>query len=320
MLIFVVIYMPRAMKSEISIVIPVYNRAHTLGHTLASIEKQHVWPDEVILVDNNSTDESVDIMTAWQQRQATHGRRVTIAHQPRQGAAAARNMGLSMVTTRYVMFFDSDDEMLPNHVADFARAFAANPGAQIAGRDIEMHMLDGAVKTGYFKARNALFNHIFRGTISTQRVAVATRLVKDVGAWDETLAQWDDYELGLRYLLETPSMVRIPGPPSVITHAQEESLTGTGYIDKRGKWEAALDRCRQHLTDANLTGAIAWLDTRYAILAAQYHNEGYPAEARKLLDGILAITPHPRRLRLLYHHNRIFHRLTWVAARLLFLW
>ncbi len=308
------------MKSDITIVIPVFNRAHTLPRTLASVERQTMLPDEVILVDNNSTDSSMEIMTAWRDKMVQGGLKVTVTSETTPGAAAARNKGLSLVTTKYVMFFDSDDEMLPCHVKDFAETLAANPAAEIAGRDIEMRLLDGSSKRGYFRARDAMFHHIFRGTMSTQRIVVTTELVRRVGGWDASLRQWDDYELGIRYLLAEPVITELPGPPSVITYSQAESLTGTDHTSAAGRWEKALDTCRGNIIRAGREDLLPWLDTRYAILAAHYHNEGSRRLALSLLEKTLSRTPHPRRIAMLYHHNRIFHRLTWVAARILFPW
>ena len=53
------------MHSPVTIVIPVYNRAHTIARTLRSIDTQTLRPAHVILVDNNSSDNSVDVMRAW---------------------------------------------------------------------------------------------------------------------------------------------------------------------------------------------------------------------------------------------------------------
>ncbi|MDE5664857.1 MAG: glycosyltransferase family 2 protein, partial [Duncaniella sp.] len=54
--------------TAISMVIPVYNREHTLPRTLRSIEDLGVWPRRLILVDNNSTDNSWEIMQQWSSR------------------------------------------------------------------------------------------------------------------------------------------------------------------------------------------------------------------------------------------------------------
>nr|MDE5981995.1 glycosyltransferase family 2 protein [Duncaniella sp.] len=84
------------MKSDITIVIPVFNRAHTLPRTLASVERQTMLPDEVILVDNNSADSSMEVMTAWRDKMAQGGLKVTVPSETAPGAAAARNKGLSL--------------------------------------------------------------------------------------------------------------------------------------------------------------------------------------------------------------------------------
>lgn len=305
------------MKNPITIVIPAYNRAHTLPRTLRSIETQTVAPDSVVLVDNGSSDDSLRIMHDWASRQTAFD--VHVVSEKKRGACAARNRGLEEVTTEFVMFFDSDDEMLPCHIEDFTRAIRQSPDNDIFGRSIITENLEGKRRRLYFTDRAPMFNHLFRGCLSTQRVVVRTDLVRKVGGWNEMLPVWDDYELGVRLLLATNKIKQLPGSPSVITYLQTESITGTSFSAKAGQWERILDEIELILKSAGRNDLLKWVDCRRMILAAQYRHEGSDRFADELFNIVCSKGESKRRLQLVYYHNLKFHRLTWLFARLLFI-
>ena len=309
--------MSKEPTSPITVVIPVYNRAHTVERTLRSLDAQTQKPAAVILVDNNSTDASLSILHSWVSSRPY----ATVTSESRPGACAARNRGLELVETPFVMFFDSDDEMLPTHVADFTSAIQRHPSVDIFGRDILTRLPDGREKKLYFKAYEPMFNHLFRGCLSTQRIVVRTDLVRRVGGWDERLPGWDDFELGVRLLLATDRVYDLGGRPSVLTHFTDESITGTSFSLHPERWEISLETIRRDIKAAQRSDLNCWVDSRTAILAAQYAREGRTDLADSLMERLLA-SPSGRRyrhrLRLLYHHNRIFNRLTWLLARIVF--
>lgn len=315
------------MSSLITIVIPVYNREVTLLRTLRSIESQSVAPAEVILVDNGSTDGSPELMRQWMAGRPN----VRLLHEKKRGACAARNRGLEEVRTEFVEFFDSDDEMLPHHIADFENAIKANPDFDIYGRNIVTKRLDGSCRTEYFTARNAMFHHIFRSSLSTGRIVVRTALMKTVGGWNEELTGWDDYELGIRLLLNGGKAKKISGRPSVIAYQQEDSLTGINFSSHPERWERAMDTVRGNIIKSGRNDLLKWVDARCMILAAQYKLESLGVcsnnsggrnamLAEDLKNKVLERTPYKRGMKLIYLHNRYFRRLTWMFARMLFPW
>jgi len=311
--------------SLITIVIPVYNRAHILMRTLQSVADQTVAPVRVILVDNNSTDDSMALMKRW----ASEHPGTLVLSEKKPGAAAARNCGLSLVATEFVMFFDSDDVMLPNHVADFAEAIRCNPDVDIFGRSISLKFIDGTEGIGYFASKKPMFNHLFRGCLSTQRMVVRTSLVRSAGAWNPDMLGWNDFELGVRLLLNTDKIINIGGKPSVIAYQLKESITGTDFASKSDIWEASLNEVRENILLSGRTKELVWVDARAMILAAHYEREARlnpdthvslktHARAVSLRQRILALSDHPHRMHLIYLHNLYLRRLSWVFAMLLF--
>lgn len=96
----------------ISVVIPVYNRARELERALASIAAQTRPVSEVIVVDDHSTDRSVETACAFQGPFEV----VVLRHDRNVGVSAARNTGLAAAHGRWVGFLDSDDEWLPERI------------------------------------------------------------------------------------------------------------------------------------------------------------------------------------------------------------
>src|SRR5574344_2128473 len=103
--------------SRFSIIIPYYNRAKILQRTLESVRKQSFRPLEILLVDNNSTDNGKEIAEDFA-KTADEALTVKMLDCKKKGAAAARNCGLQSASGTFVYFFDSDDEMSEGFMAD----------------------------------------------------------------------------------------------------------------------------------------------------------------------------------------------------------
>lgn len=300
----------------ITIIIPARNRAGLLKRTLDSVKGQTYRPLNVVLVDNDSTDKTLAVMNSW--RDSVAGDiNVEVVSEKRHGATWARNTGAGIARTPYLMFFDSDDEMSPSHVADFVAAINSNPDVQIIGRDVMLRQLNSKIKRLTFDTCDAFFNHIFHASLSTQRYVVSRNLYNQAGGWDTKAWGWDDYELGVRLLLLNPTLVKINGE-SVTVHAQTDSITGSDFSSSPMKWEDTLDLCERDLIENGRPDLTIWINVRRMILAADYRREGSITIARKLRHKTLAKSRGRIRLQLLYAQHRIFGHATALFARLLF--
>lgn len=102
----------------LSIIIPVYNTAAFLPQCLDSLLRQTFTDLEIICVDNNSTDNSLEILRQYAQKDS----RLRVLQQPLPGQSNARNMGLDCATGDYIGFMDSDDEIAPQYYETLYRA------------------------------------------------------------------------------------------------------------------------------------------------------------------------------------------------------
>lgn len=277
------------MGDTFSIVIPVYNRAGVLLRTLTSVLNQTYRPIHLILVDNASTDNSLTLMEEWAASNSTPDFKVTVTTQPRPGAAAARNRGLELVTSEYMAFFDSDDEMMPETVSRYMEAFASARKPDIVRSRLERIDAQGKLHRLSMRGGDPLVAHIHHSILLTLGFAVRTSLVRSVGGWNENTRIWDDWELGIRLLLATDRIYCIDYVSGRI-HTSAESISGLQYWEKSDLYEIPIAAAQQVLAVSKRPDRerlAAMMMYRRMMLAALYAREGHPELARPLRDRVL---------------------------------
>ncbi len=259
----------------ISIVMPVLNRASIVGRTLDSIFAQSNLDFELIIIDNGSTDGTLDVLKDWGNRHSN----VTLAQCSEAGAAAARNAGLAIVSTPWVMFFDSDDTMEPSHLQQIVDAISDNPKAEVIGWDTLYHFRNGMQRVARFFGKDMQKNNLFHGAMATQRWCARTELVRRVGAWDCEVKYWNDIELGSRIIATNPTICHI-GMGGVHVYDQEVSITSDGAADP-AKMEAALIRIEKTIG----TKGRKWCRLKRAMEYGRYTRIG-SADGRVFLNAM----------------------------------
>ena len=114
---------------SVSVIIPAYNRATLLPGTLDAVLAQVPAPDEVIVVDDGSTDGTGAVVDAYRDAHASRVRRIRIDNA---GDLAARNVGLRAARAERVAFCDSDDLWRPGFLAAMDDLWRAEPGMRAA--------------------------------------------------------------------------------------------------------------------------------------------------------------------------------------------
>lgn len=107
-----------------SIVIPLYNKEHTILRTLYSVLTQTCTEFEIVIVDDGSSDGSVELI-----QKHIDDPRLRIVSQSNQGVSVARNRGVSEATHEYIAFLDADDEWLPSYLEKVREAILLYPDA-----------------------------------------------------------------------------------------------------------------------------------------------------------------------------------------------
>jgi glycosyltransferase involved in cell wall biosynthesis len=191
----------------VSVVIPAYNRSATIRPAIESVLRQ-TWTDfELIVVDDGSTDSTVEAI------HAIADPRIRILATPRNlGASGARNLGICEARAPWIAFQDSDDEWLPRKLEkQMARLLA--PGANYVAAYCGMVILGGPDE---WPARHrveyiprprwpvealegAILPTVLRASlISTQTLIVRRDRLLEIGGFDEEIRILVDWECVIR--------------------------------------------------------------------------------------------------------------------------
>lgn len=107
------------MSDTITVVIPLYNKRPHIARALNSIAAQTVRPDEIIVIDDNSSDGGLEELLAFPELNIRILKRTT----PGPGGYAARNLGIVEATSTWIAFLDADDSWMPDAIEQTRRSF-----------------------------------------------------------------------------------------------------------------------------------------------------------------------------------------------------
>lgn len=231
---------------RVSVVIPCHNVEHLVPKALGSALAQDHADLEVVVVDDGSTDGTVERVKELAE---AHPGRVKLITRPHQGASTARNTGLRAGTGEWVQFLDADDELLPDKVSG-QLALAAN--ADVVVGDYEQIMPDGLLLP-VLALRDRPWMALIRTRMGTTSANLWRRsALEAVGGWNEQQASSQDYELLFRLLADG---ARVVWDDRIRTHVLKRAEGSISRTDVRANWERyiALRRAiKEHLerTDA----------------------------------------------------------------------
>ena len=151
----------------ISVVIPAWNAARYIGDAIDSVLSQSMAPDEIIVVNDGSTDDTSECVRKF-------GSRITLIEQSNAGAAAGRNRGIAEAHGEAIALLDADDLMAPRRLELQRALLAHDPDCAIAlGRQLtfrsEQERLDlgtggvnsSAVRAGYVPSAAMIRANVF---------------------------------------------------------------------------------------------------------------------------------------------------------------
>ena len=215
--------------SSISVVIPTRDRAAVLARAIDSVLEQRCSADEIIVIDDGSSDETRDVASDYKGR-------ITFVRQDPRGVSAARNLGVAMSKSRFVAFLDSDDVWYEGHLAAIDAALEATSGrALLYFADMTMPAGRGAGSiwqqsefdiAGRYELREDARDWLF---LSRQPMLIPASIVRKdafqaVGGFDESLRCREDTDLFFRLGLNGP-VCAVAEAAGEVTEDCSESLT-----------------------------------------------------------------------------------------------
>lgn len=277
------------MNETFSIVIPVYNRSHTLQRALDSVAAQTWRPLHLIIVDNCSTDNSLAVAEKWAAEHGGNGLTVSILTESVKGPGAARQCGLEAVRSRFMLFLDSDDALRPDAVEEYMKVFLASPQTGLVMSDIMVHRRSGKASPIPRRKGNPLLAHIHHSTLCTLGYAASTDLLRRAGGWNPALRIWEDWELGIRLLLLDPPTGHTERIASDV-YISEESVSGIRYSDKSAYYEDTILAAEESIsrsTHPKKQMLLKLMQYRRIMLAALFAREGRTDLAEPLRRRVL---------------------------------
>lgn len=281
--------MTAPIMSKIALIIPVKDRRTLIIRTLDSVIAQTRRPDILVVVDNGSSDGTPEAVSEWAMCHPDIC--LILGQEERPGASAARNAGICLAREAglkdddYLMFFDSDDIMLPPHIERIAKELERLPETDLLYFDISLRDNDGWTRVKSVPGDAPLMrSQLFHSALGTSRYAVKASVMERAGGWDEELPRWNDYELGVRLILAAKTPRKLCGEPTAVVLPQEQSITGSSYSKDANVLHKALEKIRRELVRAERKQDLRYLAARKAIVAGLFAREGDLDDATPLIN------------------------------------
>jgi hypothetical protein len=237
-----------------SIIIPTYNRRDLLERTLATVWSQTFTDFEVIVVDDGSTDGTVDFLKG-------QGERLRLFHEVNRGPGGARNLGAAHAAGRYLAFLDSDDLWFPWTLATIAGLIRKHDEPSVlSGRLVPFHEeVELASVREELPVADSFPDYIAssrKGYFVGACIAVLRRdEFTKVGGFTERRINSEDHDLILR-MGTAPGFVQVlePGTLGYRMHAasatadESRSIAGAAYLmeqERSGAYPGGRARARE---------------------------------------------------------------------------
>jgi len=210
----------KSSTDSIAAILPLYNGELWVEGALRSILAQTLLPDEIIVVDDGSTDGGLEIV-----RRVTDGNpTVRIVSQLNAGQSAARNLAISLTACAYVALIDQDDLWYPDHLHTLRTAVRKHQGLRLGWAysdfdDIDIHgrmvMRDFVTRSRTDNPKRDLLKILQQGVVIQPSATLISRAaILDVGGFDVRLSGYEDDDLFLRIFLGNYDNVYLEHPTS----------------------------------------------------------------------------------------------------------
>jgi hypothetical protein len=178
----------------VSIIIPCYNQGRFLIDCLESLAWQTVLPQEVVVVNDGSTDQVTSALCA-RLPYYHYPFSLEVLQQANRGLPAARNAGIQRTCGEIIVLLDSDDTLLPTALECYERFLRRHPDVDVCYPDMMLH---GSWREDFICPRYNVWRHTQHNWIATS--AAIRRRVFEAGYWfcEEMTQGFEDWEFFLR--------------------------------------------------------------------------------------------------------------------------
>ena len=215
---------------NVSVIIPTYNRKNLLKRALHSVINQTFVPQEIIVVDDGSSDGTKD----WVLERFPDVRYI---YQDNSGVSSARNAGIKEAIGSWIAFLDSDDEWMSNKLEQQKDVINSFQEAWLCHTN-EIWIRNG-VRVNQMKKHQKYGGNVFENCLDICRISPSSVLIKKevfemVGLFDESLKVCEDYDLWLRITAVLP--VIFLDQPLIIKYG--------GHVDQLSRVDSGIEKYR----------------------------------------------------------------------------
>lgn len=195
------------MSPKVSVVIPAYNQASYLSETIESVLGQTFQDYEVVVVDDESTDETPTVAQRYEQ--------IHYVYQKNQGLAGARNTGIKAAKGDFVALLDSDDVWEPTYLEKMMRLADLNPKVTVYYCGVSYITQDSKLLPqamgGLYPSPDDIYRNMLRtNALVPSTILMQRKAVMEVGLFDVAFRRLQDWELWIRLLRKGHQFAALP--------------------------------------------------------------------------------------------------------------
>jgi glycosyltransferase involved in cell wall biosynthesis len=212
-------------RATVAVIIPAFNQARFLADAIMSVLAQTRPADEIIVVDDGSTDDPATVVARFQ--------KVQLIRQDNRGPSAARNTGLCRCSANYIVFLDADDRLIPTALETGLRCIARRPECAFVYGALRLIAENGhPIGSNLFIPINGDAHLAFlrQNLISMPAAALYRRdCLLAVKGWDESMRRCEDHDIYLRMARRYP----IVGHPNLVAeYRQHSNNTSQNHVEQ----------------------------------------------------------------------------------------
>lgn len=201
--------------SILTLIINNYNNSEYLDECLLSVANQTKLPDEIIIVDDNSTDNSFEIINNFRLLSF----KTIIKNSKNMGISYSRNIAIDLTSSDYILFLDSDDVLFPDSIENIKK-FLTTESPDLIYSDYELFGIVNRLE----KPKYSDYSQLLLGNIFPISTVIRKKRVEEINGFNLNmnlgLEDWDFY---IRYLNKTDIIINKLETPIFKYRKKEDS-------------------------------------------------------------------------------------------------